>query len=77
MRLKVDPRRGDQMVRGAAVLPHAGGRKVVVAVFAEGEAAEAARAAGADIVGGKGGGAVERPRVVCVWQLTGLWGGSE
>lgn len=54
MRLKVDPRRGDQMVRGAAVLPHSAGRPVKVAVFAEGEAAEEARAAGADIVGGEG-----------------------
>jgi len=51
----VDPRRGDQMVRGAAALPHATGKAVRVAVFAEGAAAEAAKAAGADIVGGERG----------------------
>ncbi|GBF94568.1 50S ribosomal protein L1 [Raphidocelis subcapitata] len=53
VRLKVDPRRGDQMVRGATLLPHSAGRPVRVAVFAEGDAAEAARAAGADVVGGE------------------------
>ncbi|XP_058103372.1 uncharacterized protein LOC131246926 [Magnolia sinica] len=50
--LGVDPRRGDQMVRGAATLPHGTGKTVRVAVFAEGAAADEARAAGADIVGG-------------------------
>ncbi|CAA6665637.1 unnamed protein product [Spirodela intermedia] len=50
--LGVDPRRGDQMVRGAVTLPHGTGKVVRVAVFAEGPAAEEARAAGADIVGG-------------------------
>ncbi|WOL05657.1 hypothetical protein Cni_G14386 [Canna indica] len=50
--LGVDPRRGDQMVRGALTLPHGTGKSVRVAVFAEGSAAEEARAAGADIVGG-------------------------
>lgn len=50
--LGVDPRRGDQMVRGALTLPHGTGKTVRVAVFAEGPAAEEARAAGADIVGG-------------------------
>lgn len=52
VRLKVDPKRGDQMVRGAAALPHGSGRPVRVVVFAEGDAAEAAKAAGADVVGG-------------------------
>ncbi|KAJ4980832.1 hypothetical protein NE237_031669 [Protea cynaroides] len=51
VRLGVDPRRGDQMVRGAATLPHGTGKVVRVAVFAEGAAADEARAAGADIVG--------------------------
>ncbi|OVA00114.1 Ribosomal protein L1 [Macleaya cordata] len=51
--LGVDPRRGDQMVRGAVTLPHGTGKIVRVAVFAEGPAAEEARAAGADIVGGE------------------------
>ncbi|KAM0938580.1 putative ribosomal protein L1 [Dioscorea sansibarensis] len=50
--LGVDPRRGDQMVRGALTLPHGTGKTVRVAVFAEGAAAEEAKAAGADIVGG-------------------------
>ncbi|XP_039117485.1 LOW QUALITY PROTEIN: 50S ribosomal protein L1-like [Dioscorea cayenensis subsp. rotundata] len=50
--LGVDPRRGDQMVRGALTLPHGSGKTVRVAVFAEGAAAEEAKAAGADIVGG-------------------------
>ena len=44
--LGVDPRRGDQQVRGAVVLPHGTGTDTRVAVFAEDEAAEAARAAG-------------------------------
>ncbi|XP_043700687.1 50S ribosomal protein L1, chloroplastic [Telopea speciosissima] len=51
VKLGVDPRRGDQMVRGAASLPHGTGKVVRVAVFAEGAAADEARAAGADIVG--------------------------
>lgn len=46
VRLKVDPRRGDQMVRGAAVLPHSFGKQLRIAVFAMGAAADAARAAG-------------------------------
>jgi hypothetical protein len=46
MRLKVDPRRGDQMVRGAAVLPHSWQTGLRIAVFAEGAAADEARAAG-------------------------------
>lgn len=49
--LGVDPRKSDQVVRGATVLPHGTGKKVKVAVFADGEAAEAAREAGADVVG--------------------------
>ncbi|KAL5716713.1 hypothetical protein ACHQM5_009841 [Ranunculus cassubicifolius] len=50
--LGVDPRRGDQMVRGAATLPHGTGKAIRIAVFAEGASAEEARDAGADIVGG-------------------------
>ncbi len=52
MKLGVDPRKGDQLVRGSVVLPHGTGRSVRVAVFAEGEAADAATEAGADVVGG-------------------------
>lgn len=51
LNLGVDPRKSDQVVRGAAVLPNGTGKSVRVAVFAQGAAAEAAVAAGADIVG--------------------------
>ena len=51
-RLGVDPRKADQMVRGTVNLPHGTGKTVRVLVFANAERAEAARAAGADIVGG-------------------------
>ncbi|HQV21986.1 MAG TPA: 50S ribosomal protein L1 [Agitococcus sp.] len=49
--LGVDPRKSDQVVRGASVLPNGTGKTVRVAVFAQGANAEAAKAAGADIVG--------------------------
>lgn len=49
--LGVDPRKSDQVVRGATVLPNGTGNSVRVAVFAQGAAAEAALAAGADLVG--------------------------
>jgi len=49
--LGVDPRKSDQVVRGATVLPNGTGRDVRVAVFAQGAAADAAKEAGADIVG--------------------------
>jgi large subunit ribosomal protein L1 len=52
MRLGVDPRKADQMVRGTVSLPHGTGKTARVAVFATGEKAEEARAAGADVVGG-------------------------
>ncbi|CAG9462446.1 unnamed protein product [Pedinophyceae sp. YPF-701] len=52
-RLSVDPKKGDQVVRGAAVLPHSTGKAVRVAVFAEGSAAQAAIESGADVVGGE------------------------
>ncbi|NKI33785.1 50S ribosomal protein L1 [Wenzhouxiangella sp. XN79A] len=51
VRLGVDPRKSDQVVRGAIVLPNGTGKSVRVAVFAQGENAEKAQAAGADIVG--------------------------
>jgi large subunit ribosomal protein L1 len=51
MRMGVDPRHADQMVRGAAVLPHGTGKTVRVIVFAQGDKARDAQAAGADIVG--------------------------
>ncbi len=49
--LGVDPRKSDQVVRGSTVLPHGTGKAVRVAVFAQGDNAEKAKAAGADIVG--------------------------
>ena len=49
--LGVDPRHADQMVRGVCELPNGSGRTMRVAVFARGDKAEAAQAAGADIVG--------------------------
>jgi large subunit ribosomal protein L1 len=52
MRLGVDPRKADQMVRGVVNLPHGTGKTARVIVFATGPAAEAAIAAGADEVGG-------------------------
>jgi large subunit ribosomal protein L1 len=51
LNLGVDPRHADQMVRGTADLPHGTGKTVRVAVFARGDKAEEARAAGADLVG--------------------------
>jgi large subunit ribosomal protein L1 len=52
MRLGVDPRKADQMVRGTVNLPHGTGKTARVLVFASGDKADAAREAGADIVGG-------------------------
>ena len=52
MRLGVDPRKADQMVRGTVILPHGTGKTARVLVFANADKAEAAREAGADIVGG-------------------------
>jgi large subunit ribosomal protein L1 len=51
LRLGVDPRHADQMIRGSVVLPHGTGKQVKVAVLAKGEKAEEAKEAGADIVG--------------------------
>src|SRR5712692_11327956 len=51
LRMGVDPKQADQMVRGAAVLPHGTGKTVRVIVFAQGDKARDAQAAGADAVG--------------------------
>jgi large subunit ribosomal protein L1 len=53
IRLGVDPKKSDQMVRGTVVLPHGTGRKVRVLVFAKGQKEKEALDAGADIVGGE------------------------
>jgi len=50
-KLGVDPKQSDQMVRGTVLLPHGSGKVVRVLVFAKGQAADAARAAGAEYVG--------------------------
>ena len=51
LKLGVDPKRADQMVRGTTVLPHGTGKKVRIVVFAKGEKEQEAREAGADVVG--------------------------
>ncbi len=53
LRLGVDPRKADQMVRGTVTLPHGSGKSVRVAVFAAGDKAREAQEAGADLVGGE------------------------
>ncbi|CAN5284747.1 50S ribosomal protein L1 [soil metagenome] len=53
MRLGVDPRKADQMVRGTVSLPHGTGRSVRVGAFATGDKAREAQEAGADVVGGE------------------------
>ncbi|MFB3885756.1 MAG: 50S ribosomal protein L1 [Thermodesulfobacteriota bacterium] len=53
VRLGVDPKKADQMVRGTVVLPHGTGKKVRVLVFAKGQKEKEAQDAGADIVGGE------------------------
>lgn len=51
LRLGVDPKRSDQMVRGTTILPHGSGKKIRVLVFAKGEKEQEAKASGADYVG--------------------------
>lgn len=53
LRLGVDPRKAEQMIRGTVTLPHGTGRSVRVAAFATGDKAREAQEAGADIVGGE------------------------
>ncbi len=52
-RLGIDAAKADQMVRGTVKLPHGTGKKLRIAVFANGKAADEAKAAGADVVGGE------------------------
>jgi len=49
--LSIDPKKSDQIVRGATTLPNGSGKEVRVCVFAQGDAADAAKAAGAELVG--------------------------
>jgi large subunit ribosomal protein L1 len=80
MNLGVDPRHADQMVRGVVNLPNGSGRTVRVAVFARGDKADEARAAGADIVGAEDlvetvqGGTIEFDRCVATPDMMPLVG---
>jgi len=80
LRLGVDPKRSDQMVRGSAVLPHGTGVKVRILVFAKGDKEKEARDAGADIVGGEDmvekvkGGWLEFDRAIATPDLMGSVG---
>ena len=80
VRLGVNPKHADQMVRGALVLPHGTGRTVRVAVFARGEKEKAALDAGADLVGGEdlaqkiSEGNIEFDRVIATPDMMGIVG---
>jgi large subunit ribosomal protein L1 len=80
IKLGVDPRHADQMVRGSIALPHGTGKTVRVAVFAKGPKAEEATAAGADIVGAEDlvekvmGGFMDFDRVVATPDMMGQIG---
>jgi large subunit ribosomal protein L1 len=80
VRLGVDPKQSDQMVRGSVLLPHGTGKSVRVLVFAKGEKEKEAKAAGADYVGGEdliekiNQGWMEFDRVVATPDLMGLVG---
>ena len=80
MQLGVDPRHADQMVRGTVSLPHGTGKTVRVAVFARGEKAEEAKAAGADIVGAEDlmetvqGGKIDFDRCIATPDMMGVVG---
>ena len=80
MNLGVDPRHADQMVRGVCALPSGSGRTVRVAVFAKGDKAAEAKAAGADIVGAEdlveivNGGTIDFDRCIATPDLMPLVG---
>jgi len=80
IRLGIDPKKSDQMVRGSVVLPHGLGKKIRVLVFAKGEKAMEAKDAGADFVGAEDlvekiqGGWVDFDKVVATPDLMGLVG---
>ena len=80
MNLGVDPRHADQMVRGVVNLPNGTGKNVRVAVFARGDKADEAKAAGADIVGAEDlvqtvqGGTIDFDRCIATPDMMGLVG---
>ncbi len=78
--LGVDPKHADQMIRGVCQLPHGNGKTVRVAVFAQGEKADEAKAAGADIVGAENlvdsimSGKIEFDRCIATPDMMGMAG---
>ncbi len=80
IRLGVDPRHADQMVRGAVLMPHGTGKTIRIAVFAKGPKAEEAKAAGADIVGADdlhdqiAGGFMDFDKVIATPDMMGVVG---
>ena len=80
LNLGVDPRHADQMVRGVVTLPAGTGKSVRVAVFAKGDKADEAKAAGADVVGAEDlmeavqGGQIDFDRVIATPDMMGVVG---